>query len=61
MEIEFKYNNEISVFFTPKENGKSDYWVTIHDFGNLDGRELSCDYNELQHILNNPASYIRSF
>ena len=51
-------NIEIEV--RPLENGKCQYLVDFHDFGNLEslvGRILN--YQELNNCLKNPKNYIR--
>ena len=45
---------DLWVQFTPLEDGKARYRVTIHDFDNLDGWNGVLEYSELQSILDNP-------
>ena len=58
MTIIYKHN-DIQFEFTPLENGKCEYLVDCHDFGNLESlvnRTLS--YNELNYWLGNLSNYI---
>lgn len=49
--IEYKYSNRYSIYFTPLDNGKSEYNVEIHDFDDLSCFTDRVDYIELSHIL----------
>lgn len=56
--IEHKYSDDISIYFTPLENGKAEYYVEIHDFGNLECFRDKFDYTTLSDVLNNPKYYM---
>ena len=56
--ITFKHK-DIEIQFTPLEDGKCQYLVSVHDFGNLESvvnRVLS--YTQLTDLINSPESCI---
>lgn len=57
--IEYRYSDDLIVQFTPKENGKAEYSVTIHDFDNLDGWNGTMTHGELMEVLENPNNAMR--
>ncbi len=47
------------VIFTPRENGKCEYLIELHDFDNLDGYQGIVSFQSLNEILNNPNNWRR--
>lgn len=59
--IEYKYNEDISVYFTPLETGSNKYQVIVHDFCNMDKNTAILQGHELTEVLENPVEYLREF
>lgn len=56
--IEYKYNNDISLYFTPLENGKAEYRIQLHDFANFDCIKETVSYECLQDMIRNPNDFL---
>lgn len=57
MIIEYKIKDYLFII-KPLENGKCEYNIEFHDFGNLEGRFLTVSYQGLNYILSNPKEVI---
>jgi hypothetical protein len=57
--IVYKHSDSLEVHFTPLDNGRAEYLVTIHDFDNLDGWNGRVSYSELNTILDAPSQSMR--
>lgn len=57
--ITYKHSESLWVIFTPLDNGRAEYDVTIHDFDNLDGWKGKVDYSELNTLLSDPTNAMR--
>lgn len=59
--IEYKHSEDISVYFTPIENGKNEYYLEVHNFSNLDCWRDQVDGIELTSILSHPDDVFNGF
>ena len=56
--ITYKYK-DCQLEFTPLENGKCEYLVDVHDFGNLESIvDRVLNYQELEYWIKNITQYI---
>jgi len=56
--IEYKYKDYL-MEIKPLENGKCEYLVNVHDFGNLESLvDRTLSYNELNYWIANIERYI---
>lgn len=59
--MEYKYNEGLSLFYYPLENGKCEYKAELHDFDNLECFMLGViSYDELVCFFNNMEKEIKS-
>ena len=59
--IEYVIDQDTSLYFTPKNNGKAEYWIELHDFANLDYVKEEVTYNLLQTIIDNPHRFLAKY
>ena len=58
--IKFKASFDYEIEFSPLENGKGEYIVNFHDYGNLESRlNVVLTYTELNYFLKNYKNAIQ--